>query len=476
MGLKTPEQYKSSLRDGRTVYYRGEKVPDVTAHPVIGLAVNHAALDYHMAEDPKYRELAVMKDGGTEYSRYYHIPRNADDLRKRSDLIAAATREGETLVVLIKEIGTDALYALTMTADRMAKAGKPEYKERVAKFYKHCRDNDLAVCVAQTDVKGDRSLGPTQQDHPDYYVRIVEERPDGIIVSGAKVHTSVSPNSHEIIVLPTRAMRAEDKAYAVAFAIPVNTQGVKLIASPHGGHKNNEFEHPITARHKMMETLTVFDNVFVPKERVFLQGEIDFAGLLALTFVRFHRFTAVSYKLPLLEMLAGAGFAAAEANGISKAAHVRDKLTHLAAYHTTVRGLIEHAASTCTIEEGVAVPNTLITNVAKYHFAHNYHQAVQIVQDLAGGLLVTAPAHEDLTSEATRGYVLKYMGGAKGFDAEKRLRLLNLISDLTSSDYGGYQEVLAVHAEGGFEAEKLQAYREYDFKTVAAYARKVAGV
>ncbi len=158
------------------------------------------------------------------------------------------------------------------------------------------------------------------------------------------------------------------------------------------------------------------------------------------------------------------------------AGHVRDKLTHLAAYHTTVRGLIEHAARTGTIEDGVAVPNTLLTNVAKYHFAHNYHQAVQIVQDLAGGLLVTAPAAEDLTSEATRAYVLKYMGGAKGFDAEKRLRLLNLIGDLTSSDFGGYQEVLAVHAEGGFEAEKLQAYREYDFKTVAAYARKLAGI
>jgi 4-hydroxybutyryl-CoA dehydratase / vinylacetyl-CoA-Delta-isomerase len=122
------------------------------------------------------------------------------------------------------------------------------------------------------------------------------------------------------------------------------------------------------------------------------------------------------------------------------------------------------------------VPNTLITNVAKYHFAHNYHEAVQMVQDLAGGILVTGPAAEDLTSEATRQYVLKYLNGAKGFDAEKRLRLLNLIADLTASDFGGYQEVLAVHAEGGFEAEKLQAYREYDFTSMAAYARKLAGV
>ncbi len=476
MGLKTPEQYKSSLRDGRAVFFRGEKVNDVTTHPVIGIAVDHAALDYRMAEDPKYRDLAVVKEDGREYSRYFHIPRNGADLRKRSDLIAAATREGATLVILIKEIGSDALYALTMIGEKLAAAGKPEYRERIAKFHRHCADNDLAVCVGQTDVKGDRSLGPTQQEHPDYYVRIVEERPDGIIVSGAKVHTSVSTNSHELIVLPTRAMKAEDRNYAVAFAIPCNAPGLKLIASPHGASKKNEFEHPISARHKMMETLTVFDNVFVPKERVFLQGETEMAGLLALTFVRFHRFTAVSYKLPLLEMLSGAAYAVAEANGITRAGHVRDKLTHLAAYHTTVRGLIEHAAATCTLEEGVAVPNTLITNVAKYHFAHNYHAAVQVVQDLAGGLLVTAPAYEDLTAEATREYVLKYMGGAKGFDAEKRMRLLNLVSDLTSSEYGGYQEVLAVHAEGGFEAEKLQAYREYDFKTVANYARKVAGV
>jgi aromatic ring hydroxylase len=476
VGLRTAEQYKNSLRDGRAVYFRGEKVNDVIAHPVIGLAVEHACIDYRMAEDPQYRDLAVIKKGAEEYSRYYHLPQSADDLIKRSELIAASTREGATLVILIKEIGSDALLALHIIGERLAAAGKPAYRDRIEEYHRYCCDNDLAVAVAQTDVKGDRSAAPTAQEHPDYYLRVVEDRADGVVVRGAKVHTSVSTNTNEVIVLPTRAMRAEDKAYAIAFALPINTPGLKLIASPHGGSKKDPFEHPISARHKMMETLTVFDDVFVPKDRIFLNGEVDFAGPLALTFVRYHRFTAVSYKLPLLELLAGAGYAIAEANGIARAAHVRDKLTHLAAYHTIVRGLIEHAAATCTIEDGLAVPNTLITNVAKYHFAHNYHQAVQIVQDLAGGILVTAPAAEDLTSEATRSYVMKYLGGAKGFDAEKRLRLLNLIGDLTASDFGGYQEVLAVHAEGGFEAEKLQAYREYDFKSVAAYARKLAGV
>jgi 4-hydroxybutyryl-CoA dehydratase / vinylacetyl-CoA-Delta-isomerase len=476
MGLRTVEQYKKSLRDNRAVFFRGEKVTDVTAHPVIGIAVEHAAIDYRMAEEAHYRDLSVISEDGAEYSRYYHLPQNGADLLKRSQLIAASTREGATLVILIKEIGTDALFALHIIGERMAAAGKPEYRERIRRFHRYCRDNDLAVAVAQTDVKGDRSLGPGAQEHPDYYVRIVDDRPDGIVVRGAKVHTSVATNSNEVIVLPTRAMRPEDKAYAVAFALPVDTPGLKLIASPHGSSPKDAFEHPISARHKMIETLTVFDDVFVPKERIFMQGEVEFAGLLALTFVRYHRFTAVSYKLPLLELLVGAGYAIAEANGVIRAGHVRDKLTQLAAYHSIVRGLIEHAAATCTVEDDIAVPNTLLTNVAKYHFAHNYHQAVQIVQDLAGGLLVTAPASEDLTSESTREYVLRYMGGGKDFDAERRLRLLNLIGDLTASDFGGYQEVLAVHAEGGFEAEKLQAYREYDFKTVAAYARKLAGI
>ena len=476
MALRTVEQYKNSLRDGRAVYFRGEKVPDVTTHPVIGLAVEHASIDYRMAEEPRFRDLAVVREGTDEYSRYYHLPQNGADLLKRSELIATSTREAATLVILIKEIGTDALLALRVVGGEMAAKGKPEYLERIQKYHRYCRDNDLAMAVAQTDVKGDRSLGPSAQEHPDYYVRIVEERKDGIVVRGAKIHTSVSTNSNEIVVLPTRAMKAEDKAYAVAFAIPANAPGLKMISATHGSAKKDPIEHPISARHKMMETLTVFDDVFVPRERIFLQGEVEFAGLMALTFVRFHRFTAVSYKLPLMEALAGAGYAVAEANGILAASHVRDKLTQLAVYHTMVRGLIERAAETCTYEHGVAVPNTLLTNVAKYHFAHNYHQAVQIVQDLTGALLVTAPAAEDLTSEATREYVLKYLGGRKGYDAERRLRLINMIADLTASDYGAYQEVLAVHAEGGFEAEKLQAYREYDFKSVAAYARSLAGI
>jgi 4-hydroxybutyryl-CoA dehydratase/vinylacetyl-CoA-Delta-isomerase len=476
VALRTAQEYKESLRDGRTVFFRGHKVSDVTRHPVIGIAVEHAALEYTMPLDERFRSLAVVEENGRLYNRCYKIPHNTDDLLKRSELIAAITREGAGYPVLLKEIGTEALFALQMIGTLLAQRGKPNYLERVQRFYSYCRDHDLALSVAQTDVKGDRSLGPQAQDHPDYYLRVVEQRSDGVVVRGAKVHTSLTTNANELIVLPTRAMKSGDEPYAVSFAIPLNTPGLRLIASPHGSEPKNPIEHPISARRKMMETLTVFDDVFVPHERVFLNGELDLAGRLAISFVRFHRFTAVSYKLPLLELMAGAGWAIAEANGIGRAGHVREKLTQLAAYHTIALGLLRRAAATCTIEQGIAVPNTLMVNVAKYHFAHNYHQAVQLLQDLAGGILVTAPAAEDFSSAETKHYIRNFLGGARGVDVEERIRLIYLISDLAASDYGGYQEVLAVHAEGGFEAEKLQTYREYDFVQANAYARRLAGI
>jgi aromatic ring hydroxylase len=476
MALRTVQQYLDSLRDGRRVYYRGRLVDDVTAHPVIGLAARHAAIDYQMAEDPRYRDLAVV-DGR---SRYYVPPRSADDLLARSRLIEAATRLGGTLVVLIKEIGTDALFALSIVAHELDRRLGTAYGPRVAAYLERCAADDLAIAVAQTDVKGDRSLGPAEQaarGYPDAYLRIVERRADGIVVRGAKAHTSVSTNANELIVLPTRAMGEADAPYAVAFAVPVATPGLTLIASPHGAAPRNAFEHPISARHKMMETLTIFDDVFVPNERVFLAGEWQFAGPLALTFVEFHRFTAISYKLPLVDALVGTALLLAEYNGIERAGHVRDKLAWLIAYAEGLRALCHMAAHRCRRREpGIAVPDPLTVNVAKLHFATGYHQAVARVQDIAGGLLVTAPAEEDLAAPDLGALVRRYLGGKLGVDAEQRLRALNLAADLTASDFGGYQEVLAIHAEGSIEAEKLTILRNYDTEAAKTYARELAGI
>lgn len=476
MSLRTPAEYRASLKDDRTVYFRGQRVPDVTTHPAMAEAVTHACIDYEMAENPAYRDLAVVGSGPSAYSRYYHLPVASEDLGKRSSLIEAATREGKTLVVLIKEIGTDALFGLHLTASAMDGRLGTDYLSRVKKFYERCRESDLALCVAQTDVKGDRSKGPSEQAHPDYYVRITERRPDGIIVNGAKVHTSVSVNANEIIVLPTRAMSEKDADYAVAFAVTPGTPGVKLIASPHGTGPREPFERPLSAGRKMFETLTVFENVFVPNERVFMAGEWQFAGQLAVEFVEFHRFTAISYKLPLVDLLVGSAFLLAEYNGLNRVSHIRDKLAKLVAYAETLRALTHAAAQRFHMKEpGLAVPDPMLVNLAKLHFAAGYHQAVSWAQDIAGGLLVTGPAAEDLESPETRQYIERYFG-AGDVTAEARLRAMNVLGDLTASDFGGYQEVLAVHAEGSIEAEKLTALRNYDRNSAMAYAKQMAGI
>ena len=478
MPLRSVDDYVRSLRDGRRVYFRGERVPDVTAHPVIGVAVRHASIDYALAEDARHRDLCVVSGDDGEYSRYYQIPRVPEDLLKRSALIELATAEGGTLVVLIKEIGTDALFGLLRVSSAIDAKHGTGYASRVKAFYDHCRQQDLAMAVAQTDVKGDRSLAPSAQSDPDLYVHIVERRPDGIVVRGAKAHTSVSTNANELIVLPTRALGAQDRDYAVSFAVPIDTPGLVLLASAYDSEaaQGSPLEHPISSRHKMMETTTVFDNVFVPWERVFLAGEHEFAGPLALAFVEHHRFTAISYKLPLVDALVGAAMMMAEVNGIASAGHVKEKLVRLISYAETLRGLTHYAAIRGTPRElGIVAPDPLYVNMAKYHFAHGYHVAVRDVQDIAGGALVTGPGAEDLESDVTAGYYEKYYAG-RAVSGRDRLKALALVKDLVASGFSAYQEVLAVHAEGSLEAEKMMVLRSYNPRGAVSFVRRLAGL
>jgi 4-hydroxybutyryl-CoA dehydratase / vinylacetyl-CoA-Delta-isomerase len=470
MGLRSPEEFLDGLRDGREVYYQGERVKDVTEHPELGVAARHAAIDFELTDDSEHRDLAVFEEENESFSAYYRMPRDSKDLLSRSKLIELATARGATLVILIKEIGTDALFALRRV---LARGRDAKGLERLNAFYKECRHRDLALAVAQTDAKGDRSKRPGEQSNPDVYVRVVKENPDGIIVRGAKAHTSCTPYVDEVIVLPSRSMGEGDEPWSVAFAVPAATPGLRMYASDflHGG---DEFTRPISTSHKMVETLTVFDDVFVPWERVFFHNRPDLAGSAALTFVEYHRFTAVSYKLPLIDAFVGAAILVARANGIERAGHVRDKLTWLAGYAETVRGLTELAAQRCEVEGEMAYPHVFTTNMAKWAFARDFHKAIEAIQDLAGGLLVTGPSGADWESPEVRPVLEKYLGGS--WSADRRMSILNLIRDLTTGVYGGYQAVLAVHAEGSIEAEKLAMLRAYNPKRAVDLATNLAGL
>lgn len=369
---------------------------------------------------------------------------------------------------MLKEVGSDALFGLL-------RATRGPGLEAARAFHRQVMADDLALAVAQSDVKGHRMKGPAEQNDPDLYLRIVDSDADSITVRGAKTHTSFSANADALVVLPTRAMGPGDRDYAVSFTVPVDTPGLSLYVSPHLAGEHDQFSRPLSSTHKLLESLTVFDDVRVPREQVFLAGEPSLAGPIAIGFVDFHRFTAINYKLPLIDLILGAAQLVAEANGIARAGHVRDKLARLAAWATTVRGLADLAARRAGEDEhGVWVPDPLLVNTAKYTFAHGYPDATRTLVDLAGGLLATGPGGRDWNNPEIRAVLEKYYAAA--VPAEHRLRVLNLVADLTATDYGGYQTVLASHAEGSMEAEKLQIARSYDTSDAVEYASRLAGL
>jgi 4-hydroxybutyryl-CoA dehydratase/vinylacetyl-CoA-Delta-isomerase len=456
MALKTAEQYKESLKDGRLVYYKGEKIEDVTTHPDLGVCVNTMAIDYEMAEDPKYRDLAVVED--PEYgpiSRYYYTPKNSEDLLKAHELIVTSTTLSDGYIPLAHDIGADALNAIAITASMM---GRKEYTERITNFRRYLQKNDIAICAGVSDVKGDRSLRPSdpKQAHPDFHVRVVKKDDKGIIVRGAKIHITGAAYCNEVFVIPCRSLSEADKDYAVAFALPVNTKGITMICRPFRSHISPlEFPNRRPVR-VHTDAFIIFDDVFVPWERVFLCGEWKFAATMVYNFALLHRRTGCSYRVPLSEQLLGAAAAIAEYNGIASAPHVREKLTELVIYLETLKALSKAACYDYVMHGGIAVPNPVTTNIAKYHFAHQYHEIVRIVQDLAGGLVVTAPTYKDWQLPELKDDIEKYLGGKAGVPTEHRLRMFDLIRRITNADL----ETIALHGEGSPYAERMTIYME----------------
>ncbi len=469
MGLMSAQQYKDSLNDGRVVYYKGEKIENIATHPAFINCVNTMAVDFAMGHDPQYKDLVAVYDEelGEEISRHFYIPQNGDDLMKMQELIIKSTELGDGYIPLSHDIGADALNAISITAKLM---GDQDYIERIENYRTFLKKTDIAVVAAVTDVKGDRMLRPGDpgQAHPDYYVRVVEKNDQGIIVRGAKAHISGAAYANEFFVIPCRAMSEGDADYAVAFAIQANAKGVKQVVRPFDGARSaNDF--PNERPHRMInDSLIIFDDVFVPWERVFLCGEWKFAATMVYNFALLHRRTGCAYRIPLSEQFLGMAQAIAEYNGVENAPHVREKITEVVIYLETLKALCKAACYDYKMIAGIAVPNPVVTNIAKYHFAHNYHEIVRIVQDLAGGLLVTRPSYLDYLVPELTDDIVKYCGGKTGVPTEYRLRMLDLIRRMTHSEL----ETIALHGEGSPVAERMTIFAEAR-KTIA-YCKNIA--
>jgi 4-hydroxybutyryl-CoA dehydratase / vinylacetyl-CoA-Delta-isomerase len=476
MSTKTVEKYLASLKDNRVLYINGERVRDVTEHPILKVGARHAAIDYQLAEDPANSDICLSKSEATHntISRMYHIPRTAEDLLARSKCIDFGTNNGNGIVLFIKEIGTDVLFTLLQCCKLMDRELGTGYFKRVMDYWKYCSENDLSLVGAVTDVKGDRSKRPSEQADPDMYLHIVEKRSEGIVVKGAKAHTTAGPFCNEILVTPTRALNKEDEAYAVAFGIPADTKGVILLARPQ--EIKDRWEFPQASKNILSETTTIFDNVFIPWDRVFLCGEWQYGGLMANTFATWHRFTGLSYKQPVGDLLLGAAELIAEYNGVSQAKHIRDKIANLITYVTTMRVFARESAREAEMIEDIASPHRLIVNLGKHYFAENFHEMIKHVQEIAGGAVVTAPGVDDWNNPELRPYIEKYYKGADGIATEDRLKALKLIKDITASDEAGLWMVATVHGEGSLEAQRIATYREADLKPYIEYAKRVANI
>lgn len=458
--IRTPEQYIESLRDGRVVYQNGKRVHDVASYPPYRRWVEHAASEYYIAMQPENRQLFNTIEDGEEYPFVYHPPKTGEDLQRRRLIIQTLNRSAAGGS---KFTGIDGLNGVAWAAHKMDAAIGTDYGKRVNEYRKWCQKHDPGICAAMSDPKGSRALHAEdpRQKHPDFYLRIVDRTKNGIYINGCKLHISESILANELVCLPSRNHDETGKDYAVACAVSCNTKGVSLIATDSqlaggGGHP-----------------MIIFDNVFVPNERVFMAGEWQFSRLVATSFARYHRLSAATYKHVQLQALAGLAMLMAEYNGLTQATRIRDMLAWLAMYAEVTEALGKAAALDATVdpETGLAMPNPVYANCAKFWFADNWHQAIKYVQDITGGIAATMPSWEDWENPETHDYIDKYLGGDAKYPTEDRLRALQMVKREGSTFMG----VLAIHAEGSLATQRMTIYQQADWERFKAAAKHAMG-
>ncbi len=479
MGVRTPEEYIKSLVDGRVVYFKGEKIPDVTKHWALKTTIDMCTVEYALANDPRYQDLFQETTDEGERTCFVYIPFiSSQHLLRRRKILDTVSKTTLGRVGGVRNPGIDGLSALTVVSRRMDRQLGTDYGERVDAFRKYLQKHDLATALLMTDVKGDRSLRPSEQkSHQDYYLRIIEENADGIIIRGAKAHASWAPCANELILLPCRAMKEEDKDYAVACAVPANAKGVVMIEPERSisYQEENWADYPVSSGDYSSDAVVIFDNVFVPKERVFLtRSEWRFSSELVYMFANFHRLMANVGKYAEAEIIVGAAILAAECNGLERVSHIMNKIAWLIYYAEGFGALGQLACENCVVEPATKLvyPHPIYANMAKFFYADNFHQALKYVQDIAGGLASTVPSAEDFSNPETRPWLEKYLGGKAGIPTENRFRVMKLILDLSNA----HKQIGAIQAEGSLQSQLLSIYALGDFERYKAAAKRAARV
>ena len=481
MALMTGEQYIESIRKlNLQIYMFGEKIESPVDHPILRPSLNSVRMTYDLAQDPQYEDLMTATSAitGNKINRFCHIHHSTQDLVNKVKMQRLLGQK--TASCFQRCVGMDAFNALYSTTFETDQQYKTNYFENFKKFAIAAEENDWTVDGAMTDPKGDRSLAPHAQPDADMYLHVVERRPDGIIVRGAKAHQTGIINSHEVIVMPTIAMGPDDKDYAVSFAVPTDAEGIFMIIGRQScdTRKLEGSEMDVgNSEFGGVEALVIFDNVFVPNDRIFLNGEVEFAGMLVERFAGYHRQSYGGCKVGVGDVLIGAAALAAEYNGVERASAVKDKLIEMVHLNETL-----FACGIACSSEGKPTPSgnylidLLLANVCKQNVTRFPYEIVRLAEDIAGGLMVTAPSEKDLRDPVVGPYVDKYLRGVNAVSTENRLRVLRLIENMSLGTAAVGYRTESMHGAGSPQAQRIMIARQGNISAKKKLAKAIAHI
>ena len=481
MALMTGEQYIESIRKlNMQVYMFGKKVDSPVDDPILRPSLNSVRMTYDLAQKPEYQDLmtAISPLTGERVNRFTHIHQSTEDLVKKVKMQRLLGQQ--TAACFQRCVGMDAFNAVYSTTYEVDQKYGTHYHENFVNFAKYVQTNDLTVDGAMTDPKGDRSKAPHAQEDPDLFLHVVERHPDGIVVRGAKAHQTGALNSHEIIIMPTISMGPEDKDYAVSFAVPMDAEGIYMIIGRQSCD-TRKLEHTEmdvgNSEFGGVEALVIFDNVFVPNDRIFMCGEYDFAGMLVERFAGYHRQSYGGCKVGVGDVLIGAAAVAADYNGCAKASHIKDKLIEMTHLNETLYCCgIACSAEGHPTESGNYIIDLLLANVCKQNVTRFPYEIVRLAEDIAGGLMVTAPSEADFRDAKLGPVIEKYLKAAPGVSTENRLRILRLIENLALGTAAVGYRTESMHGAGSPQAQRIMIARQGNLAHKKQLAKKLAHI
>jgi 4-hydroxybutyryl-CoA dehydratase/vinylacetyl-CoA-Delta-isomerase len=440
-------------------------------------SINAVAETYDLANEETDIASAQSSLLGIRVNRFLHITESVTDVVNQNKM---QRKLGQLTGTCFQRcVGMDALNSLYSTTFEIDAKHGTVYHKRLIEFVKMLQRENLMIGGAMTDVKGDRSLSPSQQEDPDMFVHVSKRDDKGIYITGAKAHQTGCINSHWILVMPTMRLQAQDSEYAIVGAVPADAEGITYIYGRQSCDTRSMEEGDMdagNAKFSGQEAMIIFDNVFIPNEMIFMQGEYEYASMLVERFTCYHRRSYVC-KTGLGDVLVGASAAIADYNGVANASHIKDKLVEMTHLNETIfaTGIASSYQSHKTTA-GNYQNDDMLANVCKHNVTRFPYELSRLAQDIAGGLMVTMPSEQDFRSPVAGPLLEKYLKGRKGVSTENRVRILRLIENMTLGRNAVGYLTESMHGAGSPQAQRIQIARQMQLEYKKKLAKNLARV